>query len=40
VWVGAAVLAAGAVVALFVPGRPAAAVEPAYDGRVSEAVAA
>jgi EmrB/QacA subfamily drug resistance transporter len=40
VWVGAAVLAVGAVVALFVPGRPAAAVEPAYDGRVSEAVAA
>ena len=44
VWVGAAVLAAGAVVALFVPGkRPAdsaATVEPAYDGQVGEAVAA
>jgi EmrB/QacA subfamily drug resistance transporter len=43
VWVGAAVLAAGAVVALLVPGKDeasAAAVEPAYDGQVGEAVAA
>jgi len=39
VWVGAAVLAAGAIGALFVPGRAAAAdaaAEPAYDGQVRE----
>jgi MFS family permease len=42
VWVGAAVLAAGALVALLVPGRraSAAAVAPANDGLVTEAVAA
>jgi EmrB/QacA subfamily drug resistance transporter len=39
VWVGAAVLAVGAVVALFVPGRRAAPVVPANDGLVREAVA-
>jgi EmrB/QacA subfamily drug resistance transporter len=45
VWVGAAVLGLGAIIALFVPGRsaPAAALapaDPAYDGQVREAVAA
>ena len=43
VWVGAAVLAAGALVALLVPGKSeasAAAVDPAPDGQVREAVAA
>ena len=44
VWVGAAVLAAGALVALLVPGKrvatPVAVVEPAYDGQAREAVAA
>ena len=45
VWVGAAVLGLGAIIALFVPGRrtPAAefaASEAAYDGQVREAVAA
>jgi len=44
VWVGAAVLAAGALVALLVPGKrvatPVAAVEPAYDRQAREAVAA
>jgi MFS family permease len=43
VWVGAAVLAAGALVALLVPGKgeaSAAAAQPAYDGQVREAVAA
>jgi EmrB/QacA subfamily drug resistance transporter len=43
VWVGGAVLAAGALVALLVPAKgdaSAAAVEPAYDGQVREAVAA
>jgi EmrB/QacA subfamily drug resistance transporter len=40
VWVGAAVLAAGAVIALFVPGRAAGRVEPAYEGRAAEAAAA
>jgi EmrB/QacA subfamily drug resistance transporter len=45
VWVGAAVLAAGALVALLVPGKGAAegavaAAKPAYDGQVREAVAA
>jgi len=41
VWVGAAVLAAGALVALLVPSRrPAVTAEPAYDGQVSEAAAA
>ena len=41
VWVGAAVLAAGALVALLVPGKGAvAAADPAYDGQVREAVAA
>jgi EmrB/QacA subfamily drug resistance transporter len=42
VWVGAAVLAVGALVALLVPGRRAAggAVAPANDGLVREAVAA
>ena len=46
VWVGAAVLAVGAVVALFVPGKRAAAVSaiapaaPANDGQPMEAVAA
>jgi EmrB/QacA subfamily drug resistance transporter len=41
VWVGSAVLAVGALVALFVPGRRAegAAVAPANDGLVREAVA-
>ena len=44
VWVGAAVLAVGALVALLVPGRRAAhsvaAAEPAYEGQGVEAVAA
>ena len=43
VWVGAAVLAAGALVALLVPGKGAAegaAVDRAYDGQVREAAAA
>jgi EmrB/QacA subfamily drug resistance transporter len=40
VWVGAAVLAAGAVIALFVPGRAAGRVEPAYEGRAAEAAPA
>jgi hypothetical protein len=45
VWVGAAVLAAGALVALLVPGKGApegavAAVSSANDGQVREAVAA
>ena len=45
VWVGAAVLGLGAIIALFVPGRRTraaefAASEPAYDGQVREAVAA
>jgi EmrB/QacA subfamily drug resistance transporter len=40
VWVGAAVLAAGALVALIVPGKGAVAADPAYDGQVREAVAA
>ncbi len=41
VWVGSAVLAVGALVALLVPGKraPAAAVAPANDGLVREAVA-
>jgi EmrB/QacA subfamily drug resistance transporter len=39
VWVGAAVLAAGALVALLVPGK-GPALEPAYEGQVREAVAA
>jgi nitrate/nitrite transporter NarK len=44
VWVGAAVLAAGALVALLVPAKGSVgsvpAVEPAYDGQVREAMAA
>jgi hypothetical protein len=45
VWVGAAVLGLGAIIALFVPGRRTeaaefAASEPAYDPHVREAVAA
>jgi EmrB/QacA subfamily drug resistance transporter len=44
VWVGAAVLAVGALVALLVPGRRSgdsvAAAEPAYDGQVVKAIAA
>jgi EmrB/QacA subfamily drug resistance transporter len=41
VWVGAAVLAAGALVALLVPGKGAgAAAEPTYDGQAREVVAA
>jgi hypothetical protein len=44
VWVGAAVLAVGALVALLVPGRrsgdPVATAEPAYDGQVVKAIAA
>jgi cytochrome c biogenesis factor len=40
VWVGAAVLALGALVALLVPGKSAVrAMDPAYHGQVGEAVA-
>jgi len=40
VWVGAAVLAAGALIALLVPGKRAAAAAPANDGLVTEPVTA
>jgi cytochrome c biogenesis factor len=40
VWVGAAVLAVGALVALLVPGKRAASRAPANDGLVREAAVA